>query len=126
MQAEYGVQRVEAVLPRLYQLAQGGTAVGTGLNTKKGFAEKVAAEVAQDTGYPFVTAPNKYSSFYAQKQHSKIQQLFSLCLWNPMCILDGSKIRPRSSECDWLKDLRSPSSQISFGIQLQSRVVADY
>ena len=59
LQVEYGIQRVEASLQRLYNLAQGGTAVGTGLNAKKGFAEKVAAEVAQATGYPFVTAPNK-------------------------------------------------------------------
>lgn len=58
-QVEYGIKRVEAALPRLYQLAQGGTAVGTGLNAKKGFAEKVAAEVADVTGYPFITAPNK-------------------------------------------------------------------
>lgn len=59
LQVGYGVKRVEASLQRLYQLAQGGTAVGTGLNTKTGFAENVAAEVARDTGFPFVTAPNK-------------------------------------------------------------------
>lgn len=62
MQIEYGIQRVESSLPRLYQLAQGGTAVGTGLNSVKGFDEKVATEVANVTGYPFVTAPNKYDS----------------------------------------------------------------
>jgi len=64
-QVEYGIHRVESSLPRLYQLAQGGTAVGTGLNAKKGFAEKVAAEVAQATGYPFVTAPNKFEALAA-------------------------------------------------------------
>ena len=46
-QIEAGIARVEAVLPRLHQLAQGGTAVGTGLNAPKGFAEKFAAEIAQ-------------------------------------------------------------------------------
>ena len=56
---QYGIQRVESALPRLYQLAQGGTAVGTGLNAREGFAEKVAQAVADATGFPFVTAPNK-------------------------------------------------------------------
>ena len=58
-QVEYGIQRIEAALPRLYQLAQGGTAVGTGLNTYEGFAQKVAAEIARITGLPFVSAENK-------------------------------------------------------------------
>lgn len=55
-----GIKRIENTLPRLYELALGGTAVGTGLNTKKGFAEKAAAKVAEITGLPFVTAPNKF------------------------------------------------------------------
>ena len=58
-QVEYGIQRVDSARSRLYALAQGGTAVGTGLNAKKGFAEKVAAAVAEETGYNFITAPNK-------------------------------------------------------------------
>jgi len=57
-----GIRRVEATLPDLYQLAQGGTAVGTGLNAKKGFAEAFAAEVAKITKLPFVTAPNKFEA----------------------------------------------------------------
>jgi fumarate hydratase, class II len=52
-------------LPDIYELAQGGTAVGTGLNTRKGFAEKVAAEIAAITGLPFVTAPNKFEALAA-------------------------------------------------------------
>lgn len=60
------------VLPRLYQLAQGGTAVGTGLNTKPGFAQKVAGIVAKDTGLPFVTAPNKFEALAA---HDAIVEL---------------------------------------------------
>ncbi|NHK27859.1 class II fumarate hydratase [Parvularcula flava] len=59
---EYGIERVEGVLPRLYALAQGGTAVGTGINSKKGFAEKFAEEVASFTKLPFVTAPNKFEA----------------------------------------------------------------
>jgi fumarate hydratase class II len=49
-------------LPRLYELAQGGTAVGTGLNSFPGFAERFAEEVARITGLPFVTAPNKFEA----------------------------------------------------------------
>ena len=57
-----GIERVEGALPRLYELAQGGTAVGTGLNAKPGFAEAFAGEVASYTGLPFVTAPNKFEA----------------------------------------------------------------
>ena len=56
------IRRVEAALPALYELAQGGTAVGTGLNAKIGFAEKFAEEVANLTKLPFVTAPNKFEA----------------------------------------------------------------
>jgi len=57
-----GIARVEGVLPKLYELAQGGTAVGTGINAKIGFAEKFADEVAAYTKLPFVTAPNKFEA----------------------------------------------------------------
>jgi fumarate hydratase class II len=59
---ENGIGRVEAVLPKLYQLAQGGTAVGTGINAKIGFAESFAEHVAAYTKLPFVTAPNKFEA----------------------------------------------------------------
>jgi fumarate hydratase class II len=61
-QIRYGIERVKQTLPRLYELAQGGTAVGTGLNSFPGFAEHFAAEVARITGLPFVTAPNKFEA----------------------------------------------------------------
>lgn len=61
-QVAMGIERIRAALPRIYELAQGGTAVGTGLNTKKGFAEAVAAEIAHITGLPFVSAPNKFEA----------------------------------------------------------------
>lgn len=64
-QIEYGIDRVKNTLPRLMQLAQGGTAVGTGINTKVGFAEKFAAEVAEITSLPFVTAENKFEALAA-------------------------------------------------------------
>lgn len=59
---ENGIQRVEATLPKLYELAQGGTAVGTGINAKIGFAEGFAEQVAAYTKLPFITAPNKFEA----------------------------------------------------------------
>lgn len=64
-QLDYGVKRVESALPHLRMLAQGGTAVGTGLNTFRGFAEDVASEVSKMTGHEFVTAPNKFEALAA-------------------------------------------------------------
>ncbi|KQV27677.1 fumarate hydratase [Rhizobium sp. Root1203] len=56
------IKRIEMTLPGLSELAQGGTAVGTGLNAPIGFAERVAEEIAAITGLPFVTAPNKFEA----------------------------------------------------------------
>jgi fumarate hydratase class II len=64
-QVRYAIERVETALPRLLALAQGGTAVGTGLNAKPGFAEAFAAEVAAFTGLDFVTAENKFEALAA-------------------------------------------------------------
>jgi fumarate hydratase class II len=64
-QVAMGIQRVKDALGRIYELAQGGTAVGTGLNTKTGWSEMVAANMAQITGLPFVTAPNKFEALAA-------------------------------------------------------------
>jgi len=61
-QMRNGIDRVKATLPRLYQLALGGTAVGTGLNTRKGFAEKCAKKISELTCLPFVSAPNKFEA----------------------------------------------------------------
>lgn len=64
-QIAYGIARVEAALPRLCMLAQGGTAVGTGLNSPPEFAVRFAAEAAKITGLPFITAPNKFEALAA-------------------------------------------------------------
>ena len=71
-QVQFGIARIESVLPRLYPLAQGGTAVGTGINTQKGFAEAFAAHASDITGLPFVTAPNKFEALSA---HDAIVEL---------------------------------------------------
>jgi fumarate hydratase class II len=64
-QLDKDLARIEATLPDLYELAIGGTAVGTGLNTHPEFAERVAAEIARLTGLPFTSAPNKFAALAA-------------------------------------------------------------
>ena len=64
-QLEYALDRINGCMPRMYQIALGGTAVGTGLNSHKDFAVKVAKQIADLTGCPFVTAPNKFESLAA-------------------------------------------------------------
>ncbi len=64
-QVAQGIMRVQKILPEIYELAQGGTAVGTGLNTKKGWDTAVAAKIAEITSLPFVTAPNKFEALAA-------------------------------------------------------------
>src|SRR6202035_1053434 len=61
-QIELGIERVEACLPRLYPLAQGGTAVGTRLSAKRAFAERFAATMAEITGLPFTSAADKFEA----------------------------------------------------------------
>ncbi|NDE90953.1 MAG: class II fumarate hydratase [Alphaproteobacteria bacterium] len=65
MQVQLAIARAKECLPRIYPLAQGGTAVGTGLNCKKGFAELFAKKVAAMTGQPFITAANKFEAMAA-------------------------------------------------------------
>ncbi len=64
-QVAMGIRRVKAALPAIYELAQGGTAVGTGLNAPIGWGETIAAGIAGITGIPFVTAPNKFEALAA-------------------------------------------------------------
>ncbi len=64
-QIENGIQRIKLTLPALMELAQGGTAVGTGLASPAGFADRVAAEIAKLTGLPFTSAPNKFEALAA-------------------------------------------------------------
>ena len=61
-QLEYGIQSIKNTLPHLAELALGGTAVGTGINTPENYREKVAKKISELTGLPFVTAPNKFEA----------------------------------------------------------------
>jgi fumarate hydratase, class II len=64
-QLSKGLERIETCLPQIYELALGGTAVGTGLNTHPEFGVRAATQIAEITGLPFVTAPNKFESLAA-------------------------------------------------------------
>jgi fumarate hydratase, class II len=64
-QVSQGILRIHKVLPEIYELAQGGTAVGTGLNTRVGWDKRVAAKIAEISGLPFVPAPNKFEALAA-------------------------------------------------------------
>ncbi len=64
-QLDHGLKALENTLPHLAEIALGGTAVGTGLNTPKGYSKRVAEIIAELTGYPFVTAPNKFEGLSA-------------------------------------------------------------
>ncbi len=64
-QLNHSLQNIESALPHLLELAAGGTAVGTGLNTHAEFGECIASEIATRTGYPFISAPNKFEALAA-------------------------------------------------------------
>lgn len=78
-QLDHGIKALENTLPHLLELALGGTAVGTGLNTPKGYDVKVAAYIAEFTGLPFVTAENKFEALAAHdalvETHGALKQL---------------------------------------------------
>ena len=78
-QLDQGIAALQNTLPHLAQLALGGTAVGTGINTPKGYAKKVAAYIAEFTGLPFVTAKNKFEALAAHdafvETHGALKQL---------------------------------------------------
>jgi len=78
-QIHSGIKRLKVVLDELWPLAQGGTAVGTGLNAKKGFAEAFAKKVAEITGLPFVTAPNKFEVMAAHDAFVSVHGALAAC-----------------------------------------------
>lgn len=78
-QIEYGLKALENTLPHLSELALGGTAVGTGINTPKGYSETVAKYISEFTGHPFVTAPNKFEALASHdafvETHGALRQI---------------------------------------------------
>ena len=109
-QVEYGVARLEGTLPRLLQLAQGGTAVGTGLNAVEGFAEAVAAEVAKITGLPFVTAENKFEALAAHDAVVEASGALNTVAASLMKIANDIRLLGSGPRCG-LGELRLPANE---------------
>ena len=109
-QVAYGVERVRSALPRVYELAQGGTAVGTGLNSKKGFAEAFAAEVASITGLPFVTAPNKFEALAARDALVELHGALNVLAVSLMKIANDIRLLGSGPRCG-LGELKLPENE---------------
>ncbi|XP_060553067.1 fumarate hydratase, mitochondrial-like [Ruditapes philippinarum] len=105
-----GIDRVKTTLPRLYQLAAGGTAVGTGLNTRIGFAEKIAAEVAKYTDIPFVTAPNKFESLAAHDAMLEVHGALNVVATSIMKIANDIRFLGSGPRCG-LGELSLPENE---------------
>ena len=109
-QLKFGIERVEAALPRLYMLAAGGTAVGTGLNTRIGFAEKVAAKVSDLTGLPFVTAPNKFEALAAHDSMVEVSGALNVLACSIMKIANDIRFLGSGPRCG-LGELSLPENE---------------
>lgn len=117
-QIEYGIARVEATLPRVLELAQGGTAVGTGINAKVGFAEEFAAQVAAETGHAFVTAPNKFEALAAHDAMVEISGALNVLAVSLMKIANDIRLLgsgPRSGLGELSLPANEPGSSIMPG-----------
>lgn len=98
-QIEYGIERIKVCLPRLMQLAQGGTAVGTGINSKVGFAEKFAKHVAEITDLDFVTAENKFEALAAHDAMVEISGALNVIATSLMKISNDIRMLGSGPRC---------------------------
>jgi len=105
-----GIARVKACLPRVYELAAGGTAVGTGLNTRIGFAEKVAAKVSELTDLPFVTAPNKFEALAAHDTMVEVSGALNVISCSIMKIANDIRFLGSGPRCG-LGELSLPENE---------------
>jgi len=118
MQLELGMERIMSVLPRLYYLAQGGTAVGTGLNAIKTFDEKIVAHLARLTGYKFITAPNKFEALASNDAMVEISGVLNVVAVSLMKIANDIRLLgsgPRSGLGELLLPENEPGSSIMPG-----------
>lgn len=117
-QVLYGIARIEAALPRLYEVAQGGTAVGTGLNAKVGFAEAFARHLAVVTGKPFRSAPNKFEALAAHDAMVEASGALNVLAASLMKIANDLRLLgsgPRSGLGELLLPENEPGSSIMPG-----------
>jgi fumarate hydratase class II len=117
-QLEYARARLEATLPRLYLLAQGGTAVGTGLNAPKGFGENIAQEISNITGLPFKSAPNKFEALASHDTMVEVSGALNTLAVSLMKIANDIRLLgsgPRSGLGELLLPENEPGSSIMPG-----------
>ena len=117
-QAGYGVERVKATLPRLYRLAQGGTAVGTGLNAKKGFSDKFCAELRQKTGLAFWPSVNFFESLATHDTMVELSGALNTIAVSLMKIANDIRLLasgPRSGLGELILPANEPGSSIMPG-----------
>src|SRR5205085_4076272 len=104
------IERVEGVLPRLYRLAQGGTAVGTGLNTPEGFAEAFAREIANLTRLPFTSAPNKFGEMAAHDTMVELSGVLNVIAVSLSKIANDIRLLGSGPRCG-LGELKLPENE---------------
>jgi len=109
-QMTFAIDRINDTLPRLYMLALGGTAVGTGLNTRKGFAEKCAAKIGELTGLPFVTAPNKFEALAAHDSMVEVSGALNTIACSVMKIANDIRFLGSGPRCG-LGELSLPENE---------------
>merc|ERR1719270_1262853 len=109
-QIRYGIERIKSCLPRVYMLAIGGTAVGTGLNTKIGWAEKVAAKIAEITKLPFVSAPNKFEALAAHDALVEVSGALNVVACSIMKIANDIRFLGSGPRCG-LGELSLPENE---------------
>lgn len=117
-QIKFGVERIESSLPRLYMLAQGGTAVGTGINSAEGFVEAFVQEVCNLTNLPFVTAPNKFEALAAHDAFVEISGQLNVLACSFMKIANDIRLLgsgPRSGLAEIQLPENEPGSSIMPG-----------
>ncbi|MCB0350298.1 MAG: class II fumarate hydratase [Bdellovibrionales bacterium] len=118
MQIENGIERVKSTLPRVYQLALGGTAVGTGLNTHPEFAVLSAKMIAEETRLPFVTAQNKFEALAAHDAMVEISGQLKVVACSLMKIANDIRMLgsgPRSGIGELMLPANEPGSSIMPG-----------
>lgn len=117
-QIEYGIARIQNTLPRVMELAQGGTAVGTGINCKIGFAEKFAEHVSEITGLEFITAENKFEALAAHDAMVELSGALNVLATSLMKIANDIRLLgsgPRSGIGEIILPANEPGSSIMPG-----------
>ncbi|EDW30722.1 GL13348 [Drosophila persimilis] len=109
-QLSYGLDRINGCLPRVYELALGGTAVGTGLNTHKGFAEKVSKRIADLTCLPFVKAPNFFEALGARDAMVEVHGVLNTIAVSLMKIANDIRLLGSGPRCG-LGELMLPENE---------------